>query len=442
VAGVNVAFKVVSGGGRFGSADSILVMTDDYGFAAATPILGSVTGDSNQVFKAYVPEAPSAAIFKATALGESASTINVLSGDGQSGVANHALAIKIQVQVTGASAIGIPGKEIMFRIKTGNGAVVEPQPLRTDGDGKAAITWLLGPVLGAQRLEVTLMGGTAAKTIQATATPTMAKTIAVVKGDQQVGTVTDLLSDSLVTIVRDDVGGPVQGCLVQYHIVEGQGSLISTNPDTTDARGCAAMTYRAGNQVGSHIIQATAISANLSANFSSTITSRALPFSLDITTTLANPSNLQVDLLSTGLYLYVDRAFTVAQVADTLRNSYIIKTANNDKSNVSDNFLELRLNQSADVYIGYDQRIQTPPDWLRNSYQKSFAVITSSDPATKLTLWHRRMEAGNLLLGGNLAKGSVAPNSYSMYIVLIRRCAANDRIPPAAPQGVTAVSLQ
>jgi hypothetical protein len=67
VIGVHVVFKAISGGGRFGSADSVLVMTDDDGFAAATPILGTVTGDSNQVFKAYVPDVPSETFFKATA---------------------------------------------------------------------------------------------------------------------------------------------------------------------------------------------------------------------------------------------------------------------------------------------------------------------------------------------------------------------------------------
>jgi hypothetical protein len=546
ISGVNVVFKVLAGGGRFGSSDSILVMTDDDGFASATPILGPVTGDSNQVFRAYVPEVPSETSFKATALprtaaklvqvsgnnqsakagqtlplplvvmvvdslgnavagqavafkvssgdgkvnnalscmGTSNSTgqvsvswtlgnaagrqsvevssiisgssspvifiataqaeavckIRLLAGDGQTSMANHALATKILVQVTDAYGNGLPGSEVMFRIKSGNGAVAEVQPLLTGADGKAAATWLLGPALGVQQLEVMLMGGTAVQLVQGTATPTIAKTIAIARGNDQVGTVNNVLADSLMVIVRDETGGAVQGYPVQFGIVEGQGSLISQNPDTTDARGCAAMMYRAGNLVGRHTIKATTAPAAMSVNFSCTVHAGTLLFPLDVRISETNPAYLQIDLLSAGMLMYSDRAYRITQVPDTLNNLYILKTANNDKSVKSESYLTLTLDQTADIYIGYDQRITTPPDWLRQNLIKTSATITASD-LSRFSLWHRTVEPGKLVLGSNLATGSVAPSACSMYTVLIKRRHPLDHTPPAAPQGVMAIIL-
>ena len=76
VVGVEVVFKAMAGGGRFGACDSVLVMTDEDGHADATPTLGPETGDGRQLFKAYIPDVPSTALFSATATAVTAGPVD------------------------------------------------------------------------------------------------------------------------------------------------------------------------------------------------------------------------------------------------------------------------------------------------------------------------------------------------------------------------------
>lgn len=441
VSGQSVLFEV-SGGGKINNVASYTGVTANNGQVSVVWTLGTAIGTqsvsvSSMVDGKKIATTPSPLIFTATALAEAAAKINKVDGDGQSGVANHALAKKVAIQVLDAFNNPISARSVLFRIKSGRGAISENQPLQTGADGKASATWVLGAVVGSQTLDVLVDSSQIGLvTFSATAARSVPTSISIASGQNQNGQTTVML-DTLVAVLRDDVGGPVQGYPVAFSLAGGSGSLLTPTPDTTDSRGYATMCYRPANAVGVHTIRAFSADLNQSVDVTATVAARPdLLFPLTIKISNITPAASQVDLLNPGVYMYTDRSYVISQLPDTLKNMYVIKTANNDKSSTSESFMTMTLDQPADIYVAYDQRVTKPPNWLSNGFKQTGAYIVSSDKSTRFNLWHREASAGSVVLGGNSASGFTANGSFSMYITLVKRRPFLDRTPPAPPQGL------
>jgi hypothetical protein len=442
VSGQSVLFEVTTGGGKINNATSYTGATGSNGQVSVAWTLGTAVGTqtvsvSSLLNGKKLATTPTPLIFTATAVVEAAVKLVKVDGDGQSGIANHGVAKKLVIQVLDSYNNPISSQKVLYRIKTGKGAISENQPLLTAADGKASATWVLGPILGSQSLEVLVDGSQLSPvTFSATATKSVPKSIEIVSGQGQNGQTTVIL-DSLIAVLRDDAGGPVQGYPVSFSLGSGCGSLLTMNPDTTDGRGYATMRYRPANALGVHTIRATSPDLNQSVDFTATIqTLPNISFPLTIKMSDVKPANYQVDLLTAGMYLYVDRTYVISPLADTLKNMYVIKTGNNDKTNTSESFMTMTLDQPADIYVAYDLRVSKPPSWLTKNFKQTGSYLVSSDKSTQFTLWYREVLAGSVVLGGNSASGFTANGSFSMYITLVRRRPFVDRTPPAPPQGL------
>ena len=81
-----------------------------------------------------------------------AARIAMVSGDGQNAFVNEALSQPIAVRVTASDGIGVGGVHVGFSPLTGGS--VSAADVVTAADGTASASWTLGPVAGAQQLNV------------------------------------------------------------------------------------------------------------------------------------------------------------------------------------------------------------------------------------------------------------------------------------------------
>jgi hypothetical protein len=132
--------------------------------------------------------------------------------------------------------------------------------------------------------------------------------------------------------------------------------------------------------------------------------------------TSVTPS-FEVATLSPGDQYYGDRPqFVIISMPAELEDADGIKTDNDDKSNASETYLQFDLTQDADVYIAYDNRATSLPNWMSDFTATGEGIAVSDDEASPLQLYMKTFDAGHVVLGGNMATGAAGANSN--YIVL------------------------
>jgi hypothetical protein len=142
----------------------------------------------------------------------------------------------------------------------------------------------------------------------------------------------------------------------------------------------------------------------------------------DLITQVSAKSGLEykVAKLDSGINQYTDRNYIITSVPPYLDSASFIRTAMNDKKNITDSFLTFFVKKTAIIYIGYDPRATVIPAWL-SSWTKTRDRITTSDSLCPyLDLYSRLTEAGEVYpypvsLGGNLA--GAASGAEANYIV-------------------------
>jgi large repetitive protein len=192
-------------------------------------------------------------------LPENPASIEVVSGNGQSGTAGSALSQPLVVLVKDGLDRPVEGQGVVFEIQSGGGTA-SPDTALTDVGGHASTSWSLGTSAGAQQLQARAFGngitGTVAIQFNATALAGTGSTLTLVSGDGQTGPVLSALADSLVVKVSDAVGNPVSGVEVLWS-ASGGGS-ISPASVTTGADGLAAAERVLGPTSGTQTAQAAA----------------------------------------------------------------------------------------------------------------------------------------------------------------------------------------
>ena len=122
--------------------------------------------------------------------------------------------------------------------------------------------------------------------------------------------------------------------------------------------------------------------------------------------------------LQEGDHYYIDRSYVIQSIPKEIRGFLWIKTANDDRSEKDENFFSFTLNKDSKIFIGYDSRAQSVPNWLRDNFNPTNKYIGVSEYAERLKLWEKDCVKGKITLGGNIAEG--AQGVESMYVILIQ----------------------
>jgi Leishmanolysin len=181
-------------------------------------------------------------------------TVQAVSGDAQFGVAGRALAQPLVVAVEDSKGDPISGAEIQFAVTQGGGQVSAAAP-KTDGNGKASVTFTLGPTAGSAN-QVTATANNHTATFNATATnPPAAMTVFGGNG-QSAGSGAAVPAAPAVQVV--DAGGqPVGGVAVTFQVTRGGGS-VTGGVQVTDANGVAGPNQWTLGPSGVNTLDATA----------------------------------------------------------------------------------------------------------------------------------------------------------------------------------------
>jgi len=147
-----------------------------------------------------------------------------------------------------------------------------------------------------------------------------------------------------------------------------------------------------------------------------------------------NPARYVADSLQIGEAYYIDRPYVIRQLPNNKRNVLWIKTANVDRTNSSERFLEFTLTRESNIYVAYDSRAAPPPDWLQSSFTSTGEAVTVSESGGTLSLWKARYVPGRVSLGGNVAAGVQTSASLSMYVVMIEDVLTPPNPGTATPQ--------
>jgi hypothetical protein len=137
------------------------------------------------------------------------------------------------------------------------------------------------------------------------------------------------------------------------------------------------------------------------------------------------PYQVVDDGLVSGAPFFIDRDFTFKSIPATVQGAAYIKTANDDKGRKDAAFLSFQVGQDTTVYVAYDHRASSLPDWLK-SWNGTGESITTTDVSFKL--FARDFAASSTVtLGGNLATGAVGAGSN--YFVVFNAATSVNNAP-------------
>jgi hypothetical protein len=125
-----------------------------------------------------------------------------------------------------------------------------------------------------------------------------------------------------------------------------------------------------------------------------------------------------------GALYYIDRKYTILDLASELNGAVLVRTANNDKYVTDPDHLVLRIGREAVISVCYDKRWSVLPDWLDDgtwTFVGTNMVVTDKG-ASPLEVFEKTVAAGEITLGGNRAGG--ASGARSNYVVVVRPTAA------------------
>ncbi len=253
VANVQVAF-VLGAASAGGSISPDTVETDDEGRASTTWVLGGTEGE--QSVRAEVVGEDLVVTFSAQAERTSVLTLEMVSGDGQTGVAGTVLDDPIVVRLVDEEGDGVSGRAVTWVVTTGGGSV-SPGTSDTDGNGLASTSWTLGAQSGENELSA-VVSGVGVVSFTATAEgaagePSRSRSsVSASPGSIKVGTGVT----TITVTVRDTRGDPIAGATVVLS-ASGEGNVLVQPAAVTGADGVATGTLQSlvpGTKVVSAVV--------------------------------------------------------------------------------------------------------------------------------------------------------------------------------------------
>jgi hypothetical protein len=192
--------------------------------------------------------------FTHTATAGNASTVTIVSGNGQDAAAGSVLPDPLVVRVLDENGNPIVDRPVSWVVGAGGGTA-NPATSNTNGEGLATSRWTLGPTPGNNTLNAVVSGvGTAPFTATATGVGSPSN-LAVITQPPASITVGATLSPGPVVQIRDNAGHDlaVPGVEVTVSVSSGRGQLEGTRTVATDANGRAAFNdLRITGASGSH----------------------------------------------------------------------------------------------------------------------------------------------------------------------------------------------
>ncbi|HEY6941919.1 Ig-like domain-containing protein, partial [Dokdonella sp.] len=197
-----------------------------------------------------------------------ASAFAPIGGSPQSAEVDAAFPAPLQVRVTNAAGIGVPGVAVSFAAPASGASALVAAVATTDADGVASVDARANTIAGGYVVIAGVAGlaGTAAFELHNLAGPPVH--VAAVTGAQQ-GTVVDTaFAEPLAVRVSDAHDNPVAGVAVVFAAPAGGASAsLSATTATTDADGSAAVGATANASVGSYDVSATVAGTAQAAEF-------------------------------------------------------------------------------------------------------------------------------------------------------------------------------
>lgn len=191
-----------------------------------------------------------------------------LSGDGQSGRVEQALADPLVVVVTDESGNAVPGIAVTWAAQ--GGGSVSATSTETGSSGRASVTRILGPTVGQQTTTATVSGLQGSPvTFVSAALPGEPSGGIVITTNPPVAALTSEVFDPVVqpvVAVTGQGGTPVPDQVVTARIASGSGTLEGSTTATTDASGVARFVDLGINGTGDNTLEFTAGAASVSAS--------------------------------------------------------------------------------------------------------------------------------------------------------------------------------
>jgi len=247
VAGVEVNFEVVGGGG---SAFGRRTVTDAAGVATVGGWTLGETAGSNSLRATVTGTgiAGNPVLFSATATAGAPSSLTIGNGNNQTATAGSVLPIAPSVTVRDARGNPSAGVSVTFTVGANSGVVVGGTAVTNTAGVATVSSWTLGGTAGTQTL-VASVAGLPSVTFSASATSGTATRVLAVS-DSVVGSfpVTNFVSPLPSVRVLDANGNPVSGAIVTFVADVGGGtSTLTGSVRTTGADGIATLgTWRLG----------------------------------------------------------------------------------------------------------------------------------------------------------------------------------------------------
>ncbi len=247
-----VNFAVSTGNGGVQPATA---QTDSGGKASTVWTLGPGAGGQQVEAHAVGTSASLVATFSATAVAGAGSTLELDSGDGQTGSVGSALPESLVVKVTDGFGNPVSGVAVQWSVLSGGGSI-SPEISTSGDDGRAAAERVLGPGAGAQTAQASASGfGGSPVTFAHTAIPAVPAALVLVSGNGQTAPAGFALGDSLVVHLEDANGNGIGGKAISWVPSPGSGSA-SPGSSTTDPNGFASTQWTLGGAVGDNTLNA------------------------------------------------------------------------------------------------------------------------------------------------------------------------------------------
>jgi hypothetical protein len=270
IPGASVQFAVVEGGGSVQPGGAT---TDEEGRASTTWTLGGLVG----LQRVTVTSGGLAALSFTANATLPPESVQIVAGDGQTGIVGQPVAEPPAVRVLGPGGAPLAGLDVEFAVLAGGGLLdagagtpAIAVTVRTDANGVAAVeAWILGPVPGLNTLIVSVPG-LAPVGFTADADPGAPATLVKVSGDRQIGIAGTTLPVPLVVEVSDALGNRLAGVLVTFAPAAGSGSVDPAQMNSA-GNGTAATAWTLGAAEGPQSVVAS-IGAGLSVTFTATAT--------------------------------------------------------------------------------------------------------------------------------------------------------------------------
>ena len=196
-----------------------------------------------------------------------ATTLTMISGDGQTAFVQQALAQPLVVKVVDQFGDPMSGVTVAWTRLTGTGTLGAATST-TNASGLASVTYTLGTTAGDETIRAAVTGITPTITFTAHATLLPPASITVVSGNNQTGTILATLSPFVVK-VADAQNNPVANATVTWTRTAGFGTP-ATATTTTNASGLSSLTYHLGDIAGTETVNASVAGVATPATFTAT----------------------------------------------------------------------------------------------------------------------------------------------------------------------------